>query len=148
MQEVFHPSPFPMYIRAAIFAGLFTLLALFFSSFLGLYVFTIISIVWGIAFIFSFAAWLDTRFKRIEISETNLLLKAGVFSVKTILVPFTGITNVRVRQSFFDRVVGVGTVVIDTPGGSNTPEIEIQRIPARALETILEKTKTIRSQPH
>lgn len=96
-----------------------------------------IGIVWGIGIVMGIAATISLYFKSIEISEEDMLMKIGVFNVKNVMVPYKQITNVNIKRTIFDRMVGLGKIEIDTPG-TNVAELSMDHIPKKGLNDIME----------
>jgi membrane protein YdbS with pleckstrin-like domain len=52
-------------------------------------------------------------------SMPEIYTKRGIITITKRHVPFRTITNVQTRRGVFDRVFGIGTVLIETAGGSS-----------------------------
>ena len=52
---------------------------------------------------------------------------SGILSRKAVIVPLERITNAQANQSFLDRILGIVTLQIDSPGG-NAKEMVMKRI--------------------
>jgi len=51
-------------------------------------------------------------------SMPEIYTKRGIITITKRHVPFRTITNVQTRKGVFDRIMGIGTVLIETAGGS------------------------------
>lgn len=51
------------------------------------------------------------------LNSIELIKRSGVFSRKISRIPINRITNYDFSASFWDRLIGIGDVMIDTPGG-------------------------------
>ncbi len=54
-------------------------------------------------------------------SMPEIYTKRGIITITKRHVPFRTVTYVRTRQGIFDRIMGIGTVLIETAGGSVGP---------------------------
>ena len=63
--------------------------------------------------IFSLALLLEYFNLAYVIEDNSISFREGVFSVKTITIPYAKITNVSFSQSLFQRLFGVGNIFID-----------------------------------
>jgi len=69
--------------------------------------------------------------KRIEYSVMGgsgdtmpeIYTKRGIITITKRHVPFRAITHVQTRRGVFDRIMGIGTVLIETAGGSASPQV-------------------------
>ncbi|MBW2970005.1 PH domain-containing protein [Candidatus Woesearchaeota archaeon] len=57
------------------------------------------------------------RTERLSIDESAVILTKGFFSRGVVRVSYNTISNVSVNQSFLQRILNYGDVMIDTPGG-------------------------------
>ena len=137
----FHPSPVPDLLRIAFGVIIFSLIFYFLSDLLGDVSITFVEFFVVLGLFSACGAWTDCRFKTLEVDDINITYTIGILSTKTAVVPFTRITNVIVTRSFLERILGLGSIVIDTPGGVNIPEIETHQIPYAAVELIVNKTE-------
>src|SRR3989338_1491533 len=133
MPESFHPSGIPLYLKAALIAIILSGLLLYAREVVEFDPTELIIGLWVVAFIISIATKIAHRFKTLEIDDHNITLKIGILSTKTVVVPFERITNVNVHQSLFQRLVGLGTLSVDTAAGTVLAEIKIENMPYKAL---------------
>lgn len=65
--------------------------------------------------------------------ENNLItVKEGILLTKYNIIPFEKITDVKFTYSFIDKLLGVGTIMINTSGTSNY-EVVMKYIPKEKL---------------
>ena len=61
-------------------------------------------------------------------TDRRVLVKDGVFSIKTISIPYDKITHISVREDFFKKLsYGIGDIVIHTAGPTPV-EIDLIKI--------------------
>jgi uncharacterized membrane protein YdbT with pleckstrin-like domain len=51
-------------------------------------------------------------------SMPEIYTKRGIITITKRHVPFRTVTNVQTRRGIFDRIMGIGTVLIETAGGT------------------------------
>lgn len=71
--------------------------------------------------------YLRCKSTRLQFAGNDLTLEKGLLSKARTELDARGIRTVKVYQSFFDRVFGVGRISIFTAG--DTPEIEVSGLP-------------------
>lgn len=76
----------------------------------------------GIGFVLLGLWWLQTIDHRLIIEEKFLIYRRGIFNISEIQIFHEDISQLNVRQSFFQRIMRVGTVEI---GSSSTDHLEI-----------------------
>lgn len=71
--------------------------------------------------------YLQTRSSKLTVFEKEILFEKGLLSKERSEVNISIVRTVRVKQSFFNRIFGVGTVEIFTAG--DDPEIVAKGMP-------------------
>lgn len=71
--------------------------------------------------------YLQCKSSRLTVDERDILFEEGLLSKKRAEFGIEGVRTVRVNQSFFNRIFGVGTIQIYTAG--DNPEIEARGMP-------------------
>ena len=61
-------------------------------------------------------SWIAQRIIKATISGDKLRVETGFFSKSTRMIPLVKIQDVRVNQTLFQRIFGVGDVAIETAG--------------------------------
>ncbi len=56
-------------------------------------------------------------------SMPEIYTKRGILTITKRHVPFRTVTNVQTRRGIFDRIFGIGTVLIETAGGTTGPPV-------------------------
>ena len=75
-----------------------------------------------------FLVWyLQNKASKLSINENQILYEKGLLSKERSEVSINSVRTVRVKQSFFNRIFGVGAVEIFTAG--DTPEIVATGMP-------------------
>ncbi len=92
-------------------------------------------IIWALGIILWLTASVAEKFKSIEIGDGGLTVKTGVLSIKTTLISYKQIANLHIKQGLFERIIGVGTVELDT-SGTNRVEIIMQSVKKEDIERI------------
>jgi putative membrane protein len=81
----------------------------------------------GMALLIFGRAFLEYFYFRFYISEGQLIVKKGIFSKKTIIIPFERIQTVQLEQNLFHRIIHHYRVSIDTAGTEKT-EVSIHAL--------------------
>ena len=82
----------------------------------------------GVGFIFYGVEWLTQRATRLLVTDRRTTLKKGILEKATNEIRHSDIRNVRVTQSFIDRMFGVGTLELSSAGQSDV-EIAVKGLP-------------------
>lgn len=97
---------------------------------MGLALFTQYYVVISIIIIAVGSVYIYVYFKWIEYSVVGwsgevmpeIYTKKGIINITKRHVPFRTITHIKMRRGPFDRLLGIGTLVIETAGKSNSPQ--------------------------
>lgn len=66
-----------------------------------------------------------------QVHGSEIIVRKGLFNVTTKHIPFTNVTNIAIRSGLVDRLLGIGTIEIETAGGSQStfePLVKIEGI--------------------
>ena len=81
----------------------------------------------GIGIILLLIWYLQTKSTKLTITNKDILLEKGLLSKDRSEVSIKSIRTVKVKQSFFNRILGVGAIELYTAG--DLPEIEVKGMP-------------------
>ena len=81
----------------------------------------------GIGIILLLIWYLQTKSTKLTITNKDILLEKGLLSKDRSEVSIKTIRTVKVKQSFFNRILGVGAIELYTAG--DLPEIEVKGMP-------------------
>ncbi|MBI4017701.1 MAG: PH domain-containing protein [Candidatus Aenigmarchaeota archaeon] len=73
-------------------------------------------------------AEIRTRLETYVLTDYRITERTGLLSVHESSVSWDRIADVQMHQSFIERLVGVGTIDIQSAGGDEVPEITLKRI--------------------
>lgn len=93
-----------------------------------LFVIAVASIAIGIGAIILPLWWWSCRSVRLTVTRQKTILRKGILSLHLNEVRHADVRNVQLRQSFFQRILNVGTVAISSSGQAGV-EIEVNGIP-------------------
>lgn len=82
----------------------------------------------GMAALYWFVSWIETRFTQLKITNRRSVLRKGLFSRETSEVRHRDVRNLQVDQSTFERLLGVGDLAISSAGQDDL-EIAVQGVP-------------------
>jgi membrane protein YdbS with pleckstrin-like domain len=94
-------------------------------------------VVFGISALVGFLKYRNTKY---AISDNTISIRVGVLSVKTIIIPFSKITNVSSEQSIMQRLFGMGNILIDQEDSSSSwTDLDLETI-TKLTQAISEKS--------
>ncbi len=89
-----------------------------------------------------------------EIVEDEVHVNKGVITKTRKIVPYRTITNVEIKQGPYDRILGLGTIELQTAGFSSNkrgPEERMDGLPSHELEIIqtliINRVRKVRGSP-
>ncbi|MBW9257336.1 MAG: PH domain-containing protein [Candidatus Thiodiazotropha sp. (ex. Lucinisca nassula)] len=83
--------------------------------------------VFGIGLVILLVWHLQNKASKLTINDSEILYEKGLLSKERSEVNISSVRTTKVKQSFFDRIFGVGTIEIYTAGDS--PEIVAKGLP-------------------
>jgi membrane protein YdbS with pleckstrin-like domain len=101
----------------------------------------------AILFFFTFVRHMKKRLVKVTIMGDRLKYEAGLFSKTTRTIELTKVQDVRVQQSFGQRLVKLGDLSLETAGGTSRIEIDSIDNPQEAAEHILGLAQAQRIRP-
>ncbi len=158
MSEILHPSGLLTYVRAFVIALAFNVIAIYTEDYLSSFshqrIFSIFDVdtglksisfalfvVWAFAILVSAVVWLLNRFKTLEVLDDQLVYRSGIFNTKSIIIPYIKINNLNVRRSFFQRLVGLGSLDLDTIAMGAVSVVHFDNLTNHGIELILKKSE-------
>mgnify|MGYP000014701558 FL=1 len=101
--------------------------AMFKNNPIGFIVSLLLIPVFGVGLLILLWWYLQCKGSLLTVKEHDILYEEGLLSKNRAEFSISGIRTVRVNQSFFNRIFGVGTIQIYTAG--DQPEIEVKGMP-------------------
>lgn len=101
--------------------------AMFKNNPIGFIVSLLLIPVFGLGLLILLWWYLQCKGSKLTVKEHDILYEVGLLSKNRAEFSIAGIRTVRVNQSFFNRIFGVGTIQIFTAG--DKPEIEAKGMP-------------------
>lgn len=101
--------------------------AMFKNNPIGFIVSLVLIPVFGLGLLILLWWYLQCKGSLLTVKEHDILYEQGLLSKNRAEFSIAGIRTVRVNQSFFNRIFGVGTIQIFTAG--DKPEIEAKGMP-------------------
>lgn len=80
----------------------------------------VLLILYGLRFIYSYFA------EKLYIDEDGIILKKGILAQSQVQIRFSDIKTIGVQQDILDRLMGIGTVHLDSAGTNGTVDIEFK----------------------
>src|SRR2546427_8089813 len=95
-------------------------------------------IVAGVVGFFALLAFLAAELKRKTtryiITDNKIIREDGILNKNTAMIPYTQLERVDMRQSFSQRILKIGTIVVDT--GEDTMNMDMVPHPAHIQELL------------
>lgn len=91
------------------------------------FILSVVLIAAGVGILILLWWYLQTKASKLTVYENEIMFEKGLLSKERSEVNISIVRTVRVKQSFFNRIFGVGTVEIFTAG--DNPEIVARGMP-------------------
>ncbi len=119
MAHSFHPTPAIAAVKLLIYVLLVTALLVLARDMLrGLFI-QFLAVAWLGGFFFVVLAFLTAKLQTITLDENTITYTSGLLATRRIVLPHAKVTETSYVQGPLERILGVGTVTIDTAGGSD-----------------------------
>jgi len=126
MAYSFHPYPLANALQAAVFGIIASILLFLVRDGFGSLLVIALALVWALALLAAIFSFIRAHFQTLTLEENTLSYTTGILSSHRIVLPFSKISEASFSQSLAERIVGIGTIVIDTPGGAT----QVIRVPS------------------
>jgi uncharacterized membrane protein YdbT with pleckstrin-like domain len=101
----------------------------------------------GLLFLWPIAGSIARRFTKIEITGDKLRYETGMMSRTTRTIQISKVQDVRVDQSFLQRLVGIGNLSIETAGETSRLTMEDIDEPHAVADAILDASRGLPQPP-
>lgn len=106
------------------------------SAFLAFNIYQVMFILLALASFASLIAFLYFQHKYIHVEDEIITVREGIITSKISVIPFNKINEIKTQFSFFDRLLGVGTIMIDT-AGTSAVEVVFKNVPKESISAFL-----------
>ncbi len=89
-------------------------------------------------------ALLDILGERYKITSEEVLVERGILNKDRLVFPYKHITSVQVSQTLFQRLLGIGMIILDTKGTGWDVKARLKHVP-RPMEIADEIRRLMRS---
>ncbi len=120
MPYSYHPYPI-IGITKALIAAVLLSAALYFIRDLFPQSLLAAGAVWLLALLYSASLFVSSGFKTVTLGDASLTYKSGALATQQFILPYSKITEANYSQGIVERIFGVGTLSVDTPGGTDQP---------------------------
>lgn len=101
--------------------------------------------VFGLGLLILLWWYLQCRGSKLTVNERDILYEKGLLSKYRVEFGIAGVRTVKVHQSFFNRIFGVGAIHIYTAG--DLPEIEVKGMPnPNEVRELIKARQTVSGQ--
>ncbi len=118
MEHSFNPNPIIRMMKIFALAIIFSAGAFYFRTYIEGILYSLIYLVWIIAAVYMILIYSGSRFEVVTLGETSVKHTIGLLSQRNTVLPYAKITEKRYDQTLLERLVGLGTMHLDTAGGS------------------------------
>jgi putative membrane protein len=118
MSNSFHPHPVLGILKILVLSFIFTPILLLGMVLVGDLMVLIVAIFWAIAILKMLSIFLESRYHVVTMDEKAITYKMGIISHHNIVLPYMKISEASYSQGLLQRLFGVGTLRLDTAGGS------------------------------
>ncbi len=136
MAHSFHPYPIVAAVKIFLMDVLLSALFFFLRDYIESIFITLLLALWLIGFAFMLVAFLRSRFYTVTLEGNTLTYNSGILSLRNVVLPYERITEASFTQDVVQRIFGVGTLNVDTAGGSDIA-IHVHDIRHKDLKAIL-----------
>lgn len=141
MARTFHPYPIVGVTKSIIIAVFLGVLLFLLQDFLGMLTIPLLLAVVGISVLMIIMAFAAARFHVLTMGDNSISYKTGVLSTRNVVLPYPKITEAGFTQGLIQRLFGVGTLNLDTAGGSAVA-IHISDIKRSDIDSVMVEVKT------
>jgi membrane protein YdbS with pleckstrin-like domain len=118
----------PLFTSIGVWAALIVLVVLWRNAPSALnYPILIVAVIPGLWLLGRFVRW---RSYVVALTSTRILVRQGILGRDTVQLRLQRITEVNIRQTLLERVLGTGSLLIDVQGEDDTLTLEYMRKPA------------------
>ncbi len=138
MARSFHPSPVVAGVKILIYVLLVTALLVLAQDLLrGMFI-QFLAAAWLGGVFFVALAFLTAKLQTITMEENTIAYTSGLLATRRIVLPYAKITETSYAQGVLERILGVGTVSIDTAGGAQIA-IHVGNVRYHDIKTLLQE---------
>jgi len=141
MTVIAKPSAKLYHIQIGLAAIVLIAILIITGGFLGNTMIILIGIIIFLALIATVVSTITIKVRTVEIGEYAVTVKTGLLNTRTIMIPYERMTNVNIKRGIFDRLMGMGTLEIDTAGTAQT-EVIMPYMLNKDLEHIMSELST------
>ena len=117
MENSFHPYNIIKITKVVLLAILLSALLFYIKDMIGNMFYYLLAVVIGISIFYIILIHIISRFTTITLGNGSLIYSSGVLSKREFVLTYSKISESGFVQTFTQRLFGVGTLTIDTPGG-------------------------------
>jgi len=140
MDKILHPNPIIDQARAIIFALILSVVLYLIREYIPELFVPALALTWIVAISAALFFYIVMRFISLEIGEKDIMYRKGIFAVKTTLVPYSKVTDARYNQSLLERILGLGTLEVETASESGIA-IRMQGVRYDDVEAIMKNVR-------
>ena len=139
MAYSYHPFPIIAMAKAALAAAALSVIMYLVRGFLSQFAYAI-ALAWLLAILYCAAKSVLSGFSTITLDDGSLTYKTGILSTTQSVLPYSRITEANYSQTLSERLFGIGTLKLDTQGGTGT-QIRLRGVRLSDIKSTLDRVR-------
>jgi len=119
MARSFNPYPVVRVIKIFISVVILSLLLYAVQGYIERIWTILLLAVWLLGIASGMIAIISAKFHTITLDESSMVYQSGILSTRRVVIPYAKVTEASYTQDLIQRIFGIGTLNVDTAGGSN-----------------------------
>jgi putative membrane protein len=104
---------------------------------------TVILSQFALLLLYAAAATFRSRLTTYSLEATSLFMEKKFLSTEKQLIPIKSIDNLRIKESFLGRLLGIADIYVDTPGGEGY-ELLMHDVPHSLAQELVEEVEKVK----
>lgn len=119
MDRTFHPYPIGGALKTAIIAAFFLIVAFLLRDYIKDYLIHVTLAIVLLALVRGALYFLFAHFHTIILNHSSVTYRSGIISRHEVTIPYSKVSEAKYSQGLIDRILNVGSLRVDSPGGTN-----------------------------
>ncbi len=119
MAYTFHPSSLPSILKTILFGVPVLVILIYFAQPLGDFFLPLLGAVIVIILLYLLYSFILARSYSVTLDQTSISYRYGILSKREFVISYSKVSEAGYKQSFIQRILSLGELNVDTPGGSD-----------------------------
>ncbi len=142
MAKNYHPSPIIDIVSSLIGGLVLSVVVFFLRQYISTYFSLALGAIWGIMILKIIWSIISVRFQTIVLAKRGVEYVQGVISQHRVILPYDQITEAKYTQSIMERIFNIGSLYLDTAGGSKMA-IHVHNLSMDVIHEILDNLHNV-----